>query len=109
MLNDESGSALTPNLVRRALRLLVERDGPFYLTVWNGLTAVQQRVLTAAVRERGVQLTSAAVTQKYRVSPSTVSKTLRFLEEREILRREEQRDSVRWRLEDPFLSAWLKA
>jgi len=109
MLNDESGSALTPNLVQRALRLLVERDGPFYLTVWNGLTTVQQRVLTAAVRERGVELTSAAVTQKYRVSPSTVSKTLRFLEEREILRREEQRDSVRWRLEDPFLSAWLKA
>ena len=45
---------------------------------------------------------------RYGVSTSTISKTLRFLEEREILRREEQKDSVRWRLEDPFFAAWLK-
>ena len=109
MLGDEEGSALTTQLIRRSLALLVGRDGPFYLTVWNGLTSTQQRVLTAAVRERGVGLSSGAVTQKYGVSASTISKTLRFLEEREILRREEQKDSVRWRLEDPFFAAWLKA
>jgi hypothetical protein len=109
MVADERGRALTPQLVRRALELLVGRDGPFYLTLWNGLTSTQQRVLTAAVREGGVGLSSGAVTQKYGVSASTVSKTLRFLEEREILRREERKDSIRWRLEDPFFSAWLKA
>ena len=42
------------------------------------------------------------------VSASTLSKTLRFLKEREILRREEGKDFFRWRLEDPFFAAWLK-
>jgi Fic family protein len=91
------------------MKLLVDRDRPFYLTVWNGLTTVQQRVLTAAVAERGRALTSADVTQKYRVSASTMSKTLKFLENRDILRREEGKDSMRWRLEDPFFAAWLSA
>lgn len=53
-------------------------------------------------------MTSASVTQKHRITPSTMSKTLKFLEAREILRREEQKDSFRWRLEDPFFAAWLR-
>jgi type II secretory pathway predicted ATPase ExeA len=107
LLTDEDGEELTPKLVQRALKLLVDRDRPFYLTVWNGLTTVQQRVLTAAVAERGTALTSAGVTQKYRVSASTMSKALKFLENRELLRRDEGKDSMRWRLEDPFFAAWL--
>ena len=107
LLGDEGGEALTPKLVERALKLLVERDGPFYLTVWNGLTTIQQRVLSAAVMEKGVGLASAAVTQRYGVSASTMSKALKFLENREILRREERKDAMRWRLEDPFFAAWL--
>ena len=108
LIVDEDGEALTLKLVQRALKLLVERDGPFYLTVWNGLTTVQQRVLTAAVREGGTALTSAAVTQKYGVSASTMSKALKFLENRGILRREDLRNSTRVRLEDPFFAAWLQ-
>jgi uncharacterized protein len=108
LLSDEDGEALTLKLVQRALKLLVERDGPFYLTVWNGLTTVQQRVLTAAVREGGTALTSAAVTQKYGVSASTMSKALKFLENRGMLRREDVRNSTRVRLEDPFFAAWLQ-
>ena len=108
LLGDEDGDALTPKLVRRALKLLVDRDGPFYLTVWNGLTAVQQRVLAATIHERGIGMTSARVTQRYRITPSTMSKTLRLLEARAILRREEQKSSFRWRLEDPFFAAWLQ-
>lgn len=108
LLADEDGDALTPKLVRRALKLLVERDGPFYLTVWNGLTTVQQRVLVAAINQRGVAMTSASVTQSYRITPSTMSKTLKLLETRQILRREEQKESVRWRLEDPFFAAWMR-
>ena len=109
LIIEEKAGALTPELVARALKLLVERDAPFYLTLWNGLTTVQQRVLLAAVREGGESLTSGAVTHKYALSASTVSKTLRFLEERQILRREEQHNLVRWRLEDPFFASWLPA
>jgi uncharacterized protein len=108
LLTDEEGHALTAKLVARALKLLVDRDASFYLTLWNGLTTVQQRVLTAAVSESGVALTSGAVTHRYAISASTMSKTLRFLEDRQILRREEQQTQVRWRLEDPFFAEWLR-
>lgn len=107
LLGDEDAHTLTRKLVRRALNLLVERDGPFYLTVWNGLTTVQQRVLAAATHEGGVAMTSASVTQKHRLTPSTMSKTLKYLETRQILRREELKNTFRWRLEDPFFAAWL--
>jgi uncharacterized protein len=65
-------------------------------------------VLTAAVKEVGTALTSGAVTQTYGVSASTMSKTLKFLENRGILRREGLQDSTRTRLEDPFFAAWLQ-
>jgi hypothetical protein len=45
---------------------------PFHLTVWNGLTTVQQRVPTAAVKENGTALASQAVTDRYGVSASTM-------------------------------------
>ncbi|MGH8229353.1 MAG: hypothetical protein ACREU3_15885 [Steroidobacteraceae bacterium] len=106
-LRDEPRCEVTQDLVREALKLLVARDSPFYVTLWNGLTNVQQRVLSAVVAEKSMGLTSGAVTRRHAVSASTMSKTLRLLEEREILRREEQPGSVRWRLEDPFFAAWL--
>ncbi|MGH8171466.1 MAG: AAA family ATPase, partial [Steroidobacteraceae bacterium] len=80
LMGDEDEGVLTPKFIRRALKLLVERDGPFYLTVWNGLTSVQQRVLAAAIHEGGVAMTSASVTQRCRITPSTMSKTLKLLE-----------------------------
>lgn len=107
MLRDSPAAALTDAAVKQALDLLVARDSPFYVTLWNGLTTVQQRVLRAAIREKGLDLASAVVGRRYGVSSSTVSKTLRLLEERQILRREERTGSVRWRLEDPFFAAWL--
>jgi ribosomal protein S25 len=63
--------------------------------------------MRAAVKENAMALASQAVTQRYGVSTSTKSKALRFLENREILRREELQNSMRWRLEDPFFAAWL--
>ena len=107
MLRDRDASSLTPATVQLALELLVSRDGPFYVTLWNSLTTVQKRVLRAVIEEKGFELTSRAAVARHGVAVSTVSKTLRLLEEREILRREEREDSVRWRLEDPFLAAWL--
>jgi len=107
MLRDRDASSLTPATVQLALELLVSRDGPFYVTLWNSLTTVQKRVLRAVIEEKGFELTSQAAVARHGVAVSTVSKTLRLLEEREILRREEREDSVRWRLEDPFLAAWL--
>jgi hypothetical protein len=64
-------------------------------------------VLTASVKENGTALASQAVTERYGVSANTMSKALKFLENHEVLRREELQNSMRWRLEDPFFAAWL--
>ena len=107
-LRDAGARALTPREVRQALTLLVGRDGPFYLTVWNNLTTVQQRVLTAAIEQHGTSLTAQHVTREYDVAANSIAKTLRVLEEKEILRRDERVGTVTWRLEDPFFAAWLR-
>ncbi|HTY50148.1 MAG TPA: hypothetical protein VMB48_10700 [Steroidobacteraceae bacterium] len=108
LLRDRPSPALTRATVQQALQPLVSRDRAFYVTLWNGLTLAQQKVLRAAIREKGVALSSMAVARRHGVASSTVSKALRALEERQILRREEEERSVRWRLEDPFFGAWLK-
>lgn len=107
MLRDRAGAGLTVAGVRQALELLISRDSPFYVTLWNGLTAVQKRVVRAVIEEKGFALTAQSSVLSHGVGASTVSKTLRLLEEREILRREEQENQVRWRFEDPFFAAWL--
>jgi hypothetical protein len=80
---------------------------PFYRMGIRHFLSPLPRVLTAAVKESGTALASQAVTERYGVSASTMSKALKFLENREVLRREELRNSMRWRLEDPFFAAWL--
>lgn len=107
LLRDRRPSMLTSTSVRQALQLLISRDSPFYVTLWNGLTDVQKRLLRAVIQERGVELASTAAGKSHGLASSTVSKTLRLLEERQILRREEQDKTVRWRFEDPFFAAWL--
>jgi hypothetical protein len=47
------------------------------------------------VNENGTALASQAVTERYGVSASTMSKALKFLENREVLRREELQNSLR--------------
>jgi uncharacterized protein len=107
MLRDKPDANLSPPIVRQALELLISRDSPFYVTLWNALTEVQKRLVRAVIREKGVELASNSAARRHGVALSTVSRTLRLLEERQVLRREEQEKSVRWRFEDPFFAAWL--
>ncbi len=77
MLRDRAGTGLTVAGVRQALELLISRDSPFYVTLWNGLTAVQKRVVRAVIEERGSALTAQSPVLRHGVGASTVSKTLR--------------------------------
>lgn len=106
-LRDRAASSFTPTVVREALALLLSRDSPFYVTLWNGLTDVHKRLLRAVIQEKGVELASSAAAHGHRLATSTVSKALKILEERQILRRDEKEKSVRWKFEDPFFAAWL--
>jgi hypothetical protein len=107
LLRDKTTAVLAPSVVQQALDLLLSRDSPFYVTLWNGLTDVQKRLLRAVIHEHGVELASNAAVKSHGLAVSTVSKTLRLLEERQILRREEREKLLRWRFEDPFFAAWV--
>lgn len=91
----------------RALDQLVSQDSPFYSKLWNLCTQPQQRALTAMAVMRGKGLHAQEVLQRFRLTPSLMTKSLNALASRDIIRREETVDEVRWRLEDPFFAAWL--
>lgn len=98
---------LTTTIVQIALDRLVSQDAPFYSKLWNLITQSQQRALVALVARRGQGLYAAQVLQNARLSASLMTKALATLETRDIIRREDALDEVRWRLEDPFFAVWL--
>ncbi|MGH8291159.1 MAG: hypothetical protein ACREV7_19500 [Steroidobacteraceae bacterium] len=98
---------LTLGGLERALDQLISQDSPFYSKLWNLCTQPQQRALTAVAVMRGKGLHARDVLQRFRLTPSLMTKSLNALASRDIIRREETVDEVRWRLEDPFFAAWL--
>lgn len=107
MLAGQAEARLTEAVVRGALDHLLREDDAFYTQLWNQLTAVQQQALLAAAREGGVQLHSHRVTRAYGLSAASMARALQALQEKEVLRAEESRGTVRLRLLDPFFGAWL--
>jgi hypothetical protein len=101
--------ALTEDVVRNSLDLIVRRYDPFYTQLWNQLTAVQQKTLLAVIEERGVNLRSHKVVRAIGKGASTIQRALGALLDRDILREEEQSGTVRFRFEDPFFSSWIKS
>lgn len=69
---------------------------------------MQKKVLKAVIVEAGQNLTSAEVLRAHGVAASTMHKTLGILDEKGILREDEVGAATRYRLEDPFLGAWLR-
>ncbi len=108
-LAETGKKSLTPETVRTSLAELLTREDALYTMIWNQLTSVQQRVLTAALKEKGVEMHSARVTRKHGLSPGSVARALQSLQDREVLRTEESRGQVRLRLINPFFGAWIEA
>jgi len=78
-----------------------------YTQLWTSLTSTQRTVVRAVIEERGRALRSREVLARYSVASSTATRALRALDERGVLREEEDSKEIRYRLEDPFLAAWL--
>ncbi|HEX9659506.1 MAG TPA: hypothetical protein VGA18_04360, partial [Rhodothermales bacterium] len=95
--------------VREALDRLVRRDDPFYTQTWNSLVSTQQRALMAMVAGAGEGMLSQEVLGSHGLAAATMQTAIRALIKKGILRYEEARGSVRYRLEDPFLGAWVDA
>ena len=99
---------LTPEVVRTTRDTEALRHDPFYTQLWSSLTATQRRALIAILREGGSGLASTAVAQRYDMAISTMQRAIEALEAKQIVREDQSRGSVRLRLEDPFLGAWLE-
>lgn len=102
------GRKLTVDAVRLSLERLLRQDDAFYTQLWNQLTGVQQKTLVAAIRARGVELLSHRVTRAHDLSAASMSRALKALQEKELLRTEETLGKVRLRLVDPFFGAWIE-
>ncbi len=99
---------LSDKLIEQILEKLIRQNDPFYTQVWNGLTAIQKKALSAVVSENGQNLHSAKVTQAAKISPSTMARALSSMTSRDILRQEEIKGSIRYRFEDPFFACWIR-
>jgi hypothetical protein len=107
-LRVEPGAPLTSAVVDEALTTIVTQEHPGYAQLWTSLTTTQKKVLKAVILEGGSALTSADVLRRHAVAPATMHKTLVALDDKGIIREDESSQSPRYRLEDPFLSAWLR-
>ena len=99
---------LTAAVVDRALDRVVAREDAPYTQLWTNLSATQRIVVRALIDEGGRQLRSAEVLARHGVASSSMTRTLSALDDLGVVREEELDGSIRYRLEDPFLAAWLR-
>ena len=99
---------LSEPLIAETLERLVRQNDPFYTQIWNGLTAIQKKALSASVTENGQNLQSIKVAEKTKVSPSSMRRSLESLSAQDILRQEEGKGAIKFRFEDPFFAAWIR-
>ena len=98
---------LTPALVQQTRDAVALRSDPIYTQLWSALSSSQQRTLLALIRERGEGMASTEVSRRYKVPVPTISKSLKLLEAKGILREEQTRGATRLRLEDPMFGVWI--
>lgn len=99
---------LSEKLIDETLEKIVRQNDPFYTQVWNSLTAIQKKALSAVVRENGQNLQSIKVMEITKVSPSSIRRALESLTAQDILRQEESLGIIRFRFEDPFFAHWIQ-
>ena len=84
------------------------RLDPVYSQVWLGLTAPQRRALQALVTIGSDGLYSQAATRGYRISATTMQKSLDALAEKRVCWRQTRGGETRLRLEDPLFGRWVR-
>lgn len=107
MLLGEDAREVTAELVDRALERLVRREDPAYTQIWTTLRRNQKTALKAVIGEGGAELFAGDTARRYRISTSSLQTALRQLEDGSLIRSDRRAGQVRYRLIDPFFSAWL--
>lgn len=108
MLRAGTGRAVSRPLVDEALERLVRREDPAYTQIWTTLRRNQKTAIKAVIGEGGTSLLSSRVARTYHISTPSIQTALKQLEEASLLRTEQRDGQTRYRLVDPFFSAWLR-
>jgi hypothetical protein len=91
--------------VEEALSIILRGQEPAYLTIWESLTLHQRKTVTAAALLKGRLLTSKETIQRFHLeSSSNVTKSLKALCSKGILRRERRV----YTFEDVFFCRWIE-
>lgn len=98
---------LSVAVVDRTLVHLVQQENPAYMQLWQSLTKTQKKALKAVIAESGRELLSRAALARHGLAASSMQRALQALDTRGLVREDEEATGVRYRLEDPFLAAWL--
>ena len=101
----EEGQAVTIEVVERGVQLLLQRESYAYSILWESLTANQRRLLMALAQEKNsVGAFSSAFATKYALgSLSSIQRSVKGLEERDVI----ERDSKGYFIIDRFFKIWL--
>ena len=99
-----AGTPATPESVQRALGEVVNAESGRFIVIWDNLSPLQRRALTASAHD-GTRLYAGEVRQHFQLGdPSALQKALQRLIELELVETV-QRGS--YRVPDLFLRAWL--
>lgn len=99
--------SLTADLVDQTLVRIVQQENPAYMQLWHSLTKAQKKALKAVIERSGRELLAREVLEAQGLAASSMQRALQALDGRGIIREEEEPGRMRWRLEDPFLAAWI--
>jgi len=102
-----SHQTLTVELVDRTLVRIVQQENPAYMQLWQSLTKAQKKALKAVIARGGRELLARETLETHGLAASSMQRALQALDTRGVIREEEEPGRMRYRLEDPFLPAWL--
>ncbi len=106
LLRESGRSSLTAPMVDEALSKVISTQHVAYMQRWLSLSAAQKQTLKIIINERA-DFQLAEVARRHGLPRTTMQRGLQALEENHFLRQEITRKGFQWRLEDPFLRAWL--
>ena len=98
---------LTVGVVDQTLVHIVQQENPAYMQLWQSLTKAQKKAVKAVIERTGRELLGREALEASGLAASSMQRALEALDERGVIREEEEPQRVRYRLEDPFFAAWI--
>lgn len=100
--------SLTPERVDATVALVAAQEDSGYTQLWLSLKGVQKNVMVAVVEESGYKLMGMSVLKRLNVPLSTMRGAIKALGAHGLLRQEEHKGIVHYRLLDPLFGRWLE-